>query len=193
MNGNASLDDLSNKAVEIAKRRQAAAVAVIKLFDEEITTLQGHLGTVLYAASWLAGTSLYRSLGHEDGIEPGVIVLSAKADQQIAALMKVFMFLLDKDGVKLKADEFVPKIPGLLQPRKTLLQIQERFQDRYNAIMKEHGFDYMEGAKTGAVVCALLVKVYTLRRKDMETRLAASIVSLGIIEGAKTAPAPLKK
>ena len=192
MNANGSLDDLSNKAVEIAKRRQAAAIAVIKMFDEDKTTLQGHPGTALYAASWLAGTSLYRSLGHEAHIEPGVIVLSAKADPQISALMKVFMFLLDKDGVKLKADEFVPRIPEADQPRRTLLQIQEHFQDRYNEIMKEHGFDYLEGAKTGAVVCALLVKVYTLRRKDMETRLAASIVSLGFIEGAKTAPAPLK-
>ena len=187
------MDDLSNKAVEIAKRRQAAAIAVIKMFDEDKTTFQGHAGTALYAASWLAGTSLYRSLGHEAQIEPGVIVLSAKADQQISTLMKVFMFLLDKDGVKLKADEFVAKIPEAFQPRKTLLQIQEHFQDRYNDIMKEHGFDYMEGAKTGAVICELLVKVYTLRRQDMETRLAASIVSLGFIEGAKTAPAPLNK
>ncbi len=191
-NEGSSLDDLSNKAIEIAKRRQAAAAAVIKLFDEDRTTLQGHPGTVLYAASWLAGTSLYRSLGHEADVEPGVIILSAKADQQIPALMKVFLFLLDKNGVKLNADEFVPKIPEALQPRKTLLQIQEQFQDRYNEIMREHGFDYLEGAKTGAVVCALLVKVYTLRRKDLETRLAASIVSLGFIEGAKTAPAPLK-
>lgn len=193
MNGNVSLDDLSNKAVEIAKRRQAAATAVIKLFDEEKTTLQGHPGTVLYAASWLAGTSLYRSLGHADHMEPGVIVLSAKADQQIPSLMKAFMFLLGKDGVELKADEFVAKIPEAVRPRKTLLQIQEHFQDRYNEIMREHAFDYIEGAKTGAVVCALLVKIYTLRRKDMETRLAASIVSLGFMEGAKTVPAPLKK
>lgn len=193
MNGNASLDDLSNKAVEIAKRRQAAATAVIQLFDEERTTLQGHPGTVLYAASWLAGTSLYRSLGHADLMEPGVIALSAKADQQIPSLMKAFMFLLGKDGVELKADEFVAQIPEAVRPRKTLLQIQEHFQDRYNEIMREHGFDYFEGAKTGAVICALLVKIYTLRRKDMETSLAASIVSLGFIEGAKTVPAPLKE
>ena len=71
-------------------------------------------------------------------------------------------------------------------PQKTLLEIQEQFQDRYNEIMRQHGFDYMEGAKTGAVVCALLVKVYALRRKDLEPKLAASIVSMGFVEGAKT-------
>jgi hypothetical protein len=187
-----SPQDLSAKAFEIAKRRQAAAAALLKLFEEHETTFGAHVGTVLYAAAWLAGTSLYRSLGYQQEFEPGVVVLSEEANQQIPALMKVFMFLLDKDGLKLKPDGFIARIPPELSPHKTLLQIQEEFQDRYNEIMKEHGFDFMEGAKTGAVVCELLVKLYALRRKDVEPNLAASIVSLGFVEGAKTAPAALK-
>jgi len=102
------------------------------------------------------------------------------------------MFLLDKEGVKLKTNEFVTKIPTELTSKKTLPQIQEQLQERYNEIMREHGFNYVEGAKTGAVVCALLVKVYALRRKDLEPKMAASIVSMGFVEGSKTAPAPLK-
>jgi hypothetical protein len=185
--------DLTEKAFEIAKRRQAAAADVLKLLEEQYqTTLGSHVGTVLYAASWLAGTSLYRSMGYKDQMEPGVVVLSKEVDQRIPALMKVFMYMLDKDGVKLKPDEFVAKIPAELRPRKTLFEIQDQFQDRYNEIMKAHGFDYMEGAKTGAVVCALLVKTSALRRKDLEPKLAASIVSMGFIEGAKTAPAGKK-
>jgi hypothetical protein len=185
--------DLSDQAFEIAKRRQAAAVDVMKLLEGQYqTTLESHVGTVLYAASWLAGTSLYRSMGYREKMEPGVVVLSKEVDERIPALMKVFMFLLDKDGVKLKPDEFVAKIPAELLPRKTLFQVQEQLQDRYNEIMKMHGFDYFEGAKTGAVVCELLVKTSALRRKDLEPRMAASIVSMGFIEGAKTAPAPMK-
>ena len=108
--------DLSDKAFEIAKRRQAAAAEVLKLLEEQYpTTLGSHVGTVLYAAAWLAGTSLYRSLGYKQELEPGVVVLSEEANQQIPALMKVFMFLLDKDGVKLKPDDFVGKIPPELQ------------------------------------------------------------------------------
>jgi hypothetical protein len=192
-NPTASPQDLSDKAFEIAKRRQAAATAVLKLFEEQYqTTLGSHVGTVLYAAAWLAGTSLYRSLGYKQEFEPGVVVLSEEANRQMPALMKVFMFLLDKEGVKLKTNEFVTKIPTELTSKKTLPQIQEQLQERYNEIMREHGFNYVEGAKTGAVVCALLVKVYALRRKDLEPKMAASIVSMGFVEGSKTAPAPLK-
>ena len=188
------IEDLSNKAFEIAKRRQAAAVDVMKLFEGQYqTTLDSHVGTMLYAAAWLAGTSLYRSLAYKQDFEPGVVVLSEEANQHIPALMKVFMFLLDKEGVKLKPDEFVANIPQELRPHKTLLQIQEQLQERFNEIMQEHGFDYMEGAKTGAVVCALLVQTSALRRKDLEPKIAASIVSMGFIEGAKTAPAKLKE
>jgi len=76
-NPTASPQDLSDKAFEIAKRRQAAATAVLKLFEEQYqTTLGSHVGTVLYAAAWLAGTSLYRSLGYKQEFEPGVVVLS---------------------------------------------------------------------------------------------------------------------
>lgn len=193
-NGSESLEDLSDKAFEIAKRRQAAAVDVMKLFEEHYqTTLESHTGTVLRAAAWLAGTSLYRSLGYQEELEPGVLVLSEEANQRVPGLMKVFMFLLDKEGIKLRADEFVANIPQEFAPRKALLEIQKQFQDGYNAIMKGHGFDYLEGAKTGAVVCALLVKLYSLRRKELEPKMAASIVSMGFIEGAKTAPAALKK
>jgi hypothetical protein len=192
-NGAGSLEEMSDKAFEIAKRRQTAAADVMKLFEEHYaTTLESHTGTVLHAAAWLAGTSLYRSLGYQEEMEPGVVVLSEEANQQIPAVMKVFLFLLDKEGVKLGTDGFIAKIPEELRPRKTLLQIQEQFQDRYNAIMKGQGFDYREGAKTGAVVCALLVKLYSLRRKELDANLAASIVSLAIVEGAKTAPAALK-
>jgi hypothetical protein len=166
----------------------------MKLFEEHYqTTLEAHTGTVLYAAAWLAGTSLYRSLGYQQELEPGVVVLSEQANRQVPTLMKVFMLLLDKEGVKLPPDGFIAKIPEQFHPRKTLLQVQEQFQDRYNAIMKQQGFDYLEGAKTGAVVCALLVKLYALRRKVLEPALAASIVSLGFVEGSKTAPAPLKQ
>ncbi len=73
------------------------------------------MGTVLYAAAWLAGTSLYRSLGYKEQLEAGGGgALGGSQPSRMPALMKVFMFLLDKDGVKLKPDEFVAKIPAEL-------------------------------------------------------------------------------
>ena len=191
-----------NQARDLAQVKNSVHEAEIALNEANATDERnkGLLGQGLLSAQ--SGLESESGVDHrhrraglrpEEPLEPGVLVLSEEANQQIPVLMKVFMFLLDKDGVKLKPDEFVANIPAEFRPRKTLLEIQQEFQDRYNEIMKAHGFDYMDGAKTGAVVCELLVKLYALRRKDLEPKMAASIVSMGFIEGAKTAPVPMNQ
>ena len=184
---------LSDQAFEIAKRRQKTAREALQLFEKEFDPAVGaHPETVLHAAAWLAGTSLHRSFGYTEEQAPGTIMLSEKANQEWPKLMKTFMFLLEKDGFKLGPDELVLKFPGEHGPKMNMLEVQQRFQAADNEIMRKHGFDYAEGGKTGAVICALLAKVYCVRRKDLAPGLAAGIVEMGFIEGTKTAPAPLE-
>ncbi len=188
-----SPEGLSEKAYEIAKRRQAAAIELVTMLEDQYeSAFRSHAGTLLRAAAWLTGTSLYRSLGLANDVPPGSPVLSEGSDQEGLKLMKVFMFLVDKDGIKLRPDDYAVEIPSDDEPRMQILEVQQRFQVSYNQIMERHEFDYLEGAKTGAVACARLVKLHCLYRRDLEPAVAASTVSIGFVEGSKTAPARLE-
>ena len=188
-----SLEGLSEMAFEIAKRRQAAAVEVTEMLEEQYESWFGsHAATLLRAAAWLTGTSLYRSLDMTTDLEPGSAVLSDQTDEEGLKLMKVFMLLVDKSGIKLKPNEYAEDIPPEQEPKKQILDVQRQFQVEYNRIMKKYEFDFLEGAKTGAVACARLVRLHCENRKDVEAAIAASTISMGFVEGAKTVPAPLK-
>ncbi len=192
-NGSGSVEDLSEKAYEIAKRRQAAAMDAVALLEDQYeASFESHAGTVLRAAAWLAGTSLYRSLGLPTDLPPGSPVISEQSDAEGLKWMKVFMLLVDRSGINLKPDDYAVDIPPEYEPRKDILQVQELFQVPYNRIMEKYGFDYLEGSKTGAVICARLVKLHCENRKDIEPPTAASTISIGFVEGSKTVPAQLK-
>jgi len=192
--GSQELDGLSQRAFEIARKRQAAATEIEALFEDRYESLfASHAPTLLRAAAWLAGTSLFRSLGlPTDNMEPGSPVLSDASNEQGLKMLKVFMVLLEKDGFGLKPDDYSLELTEVQLPRLGILQVQEQLQDAYNAIMQKHGFDYADGARTGAIACARLVRFHCLDRHDLEPQVAASTVSMGFVEGSKTAPAPLK-
>ncbi|HET6846425.1 MAG TPA: hypothetical protein VFH29_06290 [Anaerolineales bacterium] len=183
--------DLGAQALEIARRRQDAASQVLALIHKHFESNGASPETVLFAAAWLAGTSLYRSLGIGAELEPGVVVLSEKANEEGPTLLAMFAYLLPRFGIKFNMAEAVFDVPQEHESQVDLLTIQQALQAPYNEIMRSHGFDYAEGARTGAVVCALLVKAYCGRTQQLDPRLAAGIVSMGFIEGSKTAPAPL--
>jgi hypothetical protein len=183
--------DLGVQALEIAKRRQAAAKDVLKLLEAHFGKHPSRPDTVLFAAAWLAGTSLYRSLGIEADIEPGMAVLSDAANQEGPKLLTVFSRLLTQFGITIKQEDLVFKMPPEHRPKTGILEIQRALQVPYNHIMRTHQFDYLEGAKTGAVVCALLVKALCKDSQTLKPELAAGIVSMGFVEGSKTAPAKL--
>ncbi len=192
-NGSGSVEDLGEKAYEIAKRRQAAAMDVVALLEDQYeAAFESHAGTVLRAGAWLAGTSLYRALGLPTDLPPGSPVISEQSGAEGLKWMKVFMLLVERGGINLKPDDYAADIPPAQAPRKDILQVQEQFQAPYNQIMENYGFDYLEGAKTGAVACARLVKLHCENRKDLEPPTAASTVSIGFVEGSKTVPAELK-
>lgn len=192
-NGSSSLDDLSARALEIAKRRQAAATAAVSLLEDRYeTTFEAHAGTLLRAMAWLAGTSLYRSFGLPADIPPGSPVLSDQSNEQAPMLLKAFMFLIDRYGVKVQPEEVAAEIPAEHRPRTDILTVQSQFQHQYNETMKQNGFDFLEGGKAGAVACAQLVRLHCQDRSDLLPAIAVSTVSMGFVEGSKTAPAPLR-
>ena len=121
-----------------------------------------------------------------------MIVLSDKVNEEWPKLMRTFVYLLEKFGIKVRVEEANFEIAAEHRSQQSLRQIQEALQTPYNAIMSAHGFDYAEGARTGAVLCALLVRSYCGTHKLLEPGLAATIVAMGFVEGAKTVPSPLE-
>ena len=176
----------------LQKNRADAAAEVMGIFDRNFRTPQGsHPGTVLAAAAWLAGTSLYRSFGYAQTTEPGTVMLSEKANQAFPRLLDLFTYYMSKSGTQIKPDQFILETPDAFKPTKTILQIQEAHQDEFNAIMKKHKLDYLDGARAGVIACAMLFNYHCVKRQDIDPRLAAGIISMGIVTGAKTAPMPL--
>jgi hypothetical protein len=177
----------------LQKNRVDAATEVMGIFDRHFRTPEGiHAGTVLSAGAWLAGTSLYRSFGYTQNPEPGTVMLSEKANQEFPKLINLFTFYMFQGGTQIKQDQFILQIPDMHKPLKTILQIQEAHQDEYNAIMKKHGLNYADGARAGIIVCSMLFGYLCVRRKDIDPRLGAGIISTEIVTGAKTSPMPLK-
>ncbi len=184
MNGNGSIESLSEKAYEIAKRRQGAANEVVNMLEDQYeTTFGSHASSVLHAAAWLAGISLRRSFG-SDGKGSSGAAGGADGSNEELKLMKVFMFLVDKNGIQLKPEDYARDVPEEQSPRITIAETEQKFGKRYDEIMEQHGFDHADGARTGAVVCARLVKLYCVNRNDIAPEIAASIVAKGFVEGA---------
>ncbi len=185
--------DLGAQALELARRRQDAANEVLALLERHFASASPpHPESVLYAAAWLTGTSLHQALKVEQQLAaPAALDLSARLDEEWPKLMRTFIYLLEKFGIKVKTPEPDLHIAPEHRSGQTLRQIQEALQVPYNAIMTAHGFDYAEGARTGAVACALLVRGYCGTHKVLAPDLAAGIVAAGFVEAAKTAPAPL--
>jgi len=177
----------------LQKNRAEAAAEVLKIFDRDFRTPQGiHPGTVLSAAAWLAGTSLYRSFGYTQNPEPGTVMLSEKANQWFPRLLDLLTYYTSKGGTQIKPEQFILETPDAFKPLKTILQIQEAHQEEYNAIMKKHSLDYLDGARAGIIVCSMLFNYHCVKRQDLDPRLGAGIISMGVVTGAKTAPMPLK-
>lgn len=176
----------------LQKNRVEAATEVMGIFDRHFSPQNGiHPGTVLSTAAWLSGTSLYRSFGYTQNPEPGTVMLSEIANQEFPKLLNLFQFYMFQNGMQLQPDQFILEIPNEHKPLKNILEIQEAYQDEYNAIMKRYELDYLDGARAGIIVCSMVFAYHCLQRKDMDPRLGAGIISMGIITGAKTVPFPL--
>lgn len=177
----------------LQEKRVAAATDVMKLFDRFFKPSEQdvHVETVLFSAACLSGTSLFRSFGYSQNTEPGTVVLSDQANQAGSNLMNLFMFFIQKYAVSLKPDQLVTTFADTNKPQMTILHIQENLQDSYHAIMEKYGLSYLDGARSGIVVCSMLYGHHCVDRKDIDLGLGAGIIGMGLVEGAKTTPFPL--
>lgn len=186
--------DESLVSPEMQKKRYDAAMEFLKNFQERIPLVSGkpHAGTVLAVAARLAGTSLYRSLNYKKDIAPGVVVLSDEVNEAWPQLMNLFAFYCKQNGIDVMSKPLVTVFPEKDKPRMSVEQVLQEYQDQYHAIMQKHGLDYLNGARAGMVVCSIIFQHHCTVVKDIDPYVAAGIVAMGIVEGAKTAPPPLK-
>jgi len=183
---------VNREGQELQKARVDAAMDVMRLFEQYFrpTERNVHPPTVLFAAACLAGTSLFRSFGYTQQSEPGTIILSEKANQEWPKLLQEFLFYLQLQGIKVD-DKLATTFAEEHKPRKNILEIQKDLEGLYQSIMRKHGLDYKNGARAGAIVCAMLVDYHCLKQKDLPPEIGAGIVARGFVEGAKTSPMPL--
>jgi hypothetical protein len=152
-----------------------------------------HAGTMLSASAWLTGASLYRSFGFTHTDPPGTVI---KADQ-INKEWESLLFMLE-GYIFGKADIPVGHLmmaaqaaPEFFQPKVDMLRVQTDLQDQYNAVMKKQGFDYLDGARAGIVLCCAFIQQYD-GAKIIDKTASSGIVAQAILEAAKTVPPPLR-
>ncbi len=185
--------DETFKSPEMQKKRHEAATDFLKAFQERMPLVRGkpHAGTVLAVAARLAGASLYRSLNDKNDVAPGVIVLSEEVNQAWPQLMNVFAYYCKQNGLDVMAKPAVTTFPEKDQPLMDTDQVLQEYQNQYHGIMKKHGLDYLNGAHAGMIVTSIIFEYHCKRVKDIDPYVAAGIVAMGIVEGAKTAPPAL--
>jgi hypothetical protein len=147
---------------------------------------------MLCAAAWLTGTSLHRSFNFKRKYQPGTILNSEKVNKEWESLI----YLLEQYNFQ-KADIPVGRLvlaamgaPAFFKSQLEMSHVQSELQGQYNAVMKKHGFNYLDGARVGVILCSILIQRYS-RAGIIDPEVAAGIVAQGIFEAARTVP-PLK-
>lgn len=178
---------------ELQKKRYDAALEFVKILQERFVAPDGkaHAGTVLSAVARLAGTSLYRSLNYNKDILPGSVVLSNEVNEAWPQLMNLFAFYCRQHGIDIMSKPLVTEFSEQDLPRMDLTQVQREFQDRYNEVMARYGLDYLNGARAGMIASSIIFQYHCTVARDIDPHVAAGIVAMGVVEGAKTAPPPL--
>jgi len=186
----------SSDLPEKLKKGRNAATEFIPVLQAKLVSPDGrvHAGTILSAAAWLTGTSLYRAFHPKDDIPPGTTIKSNEANKEWESLMYLFeQYNFQKADIPVGHLILAALAAGdTHKPRVEMSYVQKELQEKYNAVMKKHGFEYLDGARAGVVVCSILFQHYSTVAKDIDPNVAAGIVAQGILEAAKTAPPPLK-
>jgi hypothetical protein len=179
--------------VEVTRRREVAAGEFLDVLQDHFSkTFESHPASLLYAAAWLAGASLFRSFRFPHLPPAGSVVLSDKAnDEGLRLLETYFSTLLEKYRIKVATADIIYDIPQEYKPVKDILAVQKLLQHAFVTIIKRQGLDDVQAAEAGALVCALLTEHYCILNKDLAINLATGIVCMGFVEGTKTSPLPL--
>lgn len=105
--------------------------------------------------------------------------------------MNMFAFYCKQNGFDVMSKPLVTKFSEQDKPRMEVEWVLAEYQDQYHEIMQRHGLDTLNGARAGMVVCSIVFLHHCKTAKDIDPYVAAGIVAMGIVEGAKTAPPPL--
>ena len=178
---------------ELQKKRYEAAMEFVNLFRDKTPLVNGrpHAGTIMAAAAYLAGTSLFRAINKRD-VAPGIVVLSEEVNTAYPQLLNLFAYYCKQNGVDVMAQPLITEFPEEDKPLMELSQIQAVYQDEYHAIMKKHGLDFLEGARAGMIICSVFFEDLCNTDKLIDPYVATGIVAMGVVEGAKTGPVRLK-
>lgn len=169
-------------------RGREAALELLSILQLKLAAVDGrlHAGTVLSAAAWLTGTSLYRSFQFQEGSQPGTIIQSDVINQEWESLV----YLLEEYNFQ-NTDIPVGRLvlaamaaPAFFKPEVGMFHVQRELQGRYNAVMKKYGFDYLDGARVGITLCSILIQRYSAARL-IDADAAAGLVAQGVFEAAK--------
>jgi hypothetical protein len=190
----AQVHNTSSSADHLGRAR-LAALELLSILETQLAASDGsiHAGTMLAAAAWLTGTSLYRSFHFQGDAPSGTIIKS----NEVNATWEGLIYLLEQYTFK-KADIPIGYLilssmgaRDFRQPRVEMLYVQSELQGTYNAVMKKHSFGYLDGARAGIILCSILIQQYHAA-KIIELEPAVGIVAEKILEAAKTVPPALK-
>lgn len=179
---------------ETLGRGREAALEFLPILKTELVASDGslHARTMLSAAAWLTGTSLYRSFNFKEAHRPGTMIKSDEVNKEWESMI----YLLEQYNFQ-KADIPVGRLvlaamaaPDFFKPEVEMLHVQSKLQGQYNTVMKKHGFDYLDGARVGIILCSILIQQYS-GAGIIEPEAAAGVVAQRIFEAAKTVPSPL--
>jgi hypothetical protein len=152
-----------------------------------------HAGTMLSASAWLTGTSLYRSLGFTHADPPGTVIQADQINKEWESL--VFMlegFIFEKTDIPVgRLMMAALAAPDFFKPQVDMLRVQTDLQEQYNVVMQKQGFDYLNGARAGVVLCSAFIQQYD-GAKIIDKTASSGIVAQAILEAAKTVPPSLK-
>lgn len=177
------------------KRAREAAMEFLSIMKPHLVASDGslHAGTMLCAAAWLTGTSLYRSFRFKGEAAPGAIIQS----NEINMTWEGLIHLLEQYNFQ-KADIPIGQLilaamaaSALHRPHVEMLYVQKALQGKYNAVMKKHGFGYLDGARAGIVLCSILIQQYSAAG-IINAEPAAGMVAEKILQAAKTIPPALE-
>lgn len=173
---------------ENLKRGHEAALEIQSLLNTKFRALDGspHAPTILFAAAWLTGTSLYRHFQERKKSLPGSVVTLEDLNREWDALV----YLLEEYSLQ-RADVPVGRIvlaamaaPRSFKPQIGMTDVQRELQAQYIAVMEAWGFDSLEGARVGVILCALLIQRYS-QAGLIDAEAATGVAAQGIFEAAR--------
>lgn len=169
-----------------------AALELLSLLNTTFTASDGsrHAGTLIFAAAWLTGASLYLSVRGNAASLPGTIVRADDLNQEWEKLV----YLLEEYNFQ-RTDIPVGRVvlaamaaPAGFRPQVEMLTVQNRLQQHYNAVLEKYGFHDRELTRVGIILCSILIQQYS-RAGVIDIEAATGIVAQGIFEAARAAHA----